>query len=175
MKKLNMWCWKDIKEWYVNRDIVNLPWIDKVFDFEIFPYPFEDNSFDEIYCSHILEHMSDLEKVMKELYRIWKNGCKIKVRWPYFASPNARWDYTHKRVFNTNTFSYFSENCYYNNVNLNTLDYRLHFFSNKKYLKSDLKNLLFDFFINLIPKVYERFFAYRFPASEIHYLLEIKK
>lgn len=51
MNKLNMGCWKDIKQWYLNVDIVDLPWIDKVFDFEEFPYPFEDNSFDEIYTS----------------------------------------------------------------------------------------------------------------------------
>jgi ubiquinone/menaquinone biosynthesis C-methylase UbiE len=41
-----------------------------VYDFEKFPYPFEDNTFDEIYCSHVLEHMSDLGKVMEEFTRV---------------------------------------------------------------------------------------------------------
>lgn len=175
MKKLNMGCGKNILPGYLNRDIVDLPWVDKVYDFEKFPYPFEDNEFDEIYCSHILEHMSDLWRVMEELFRIGKNGCKIKVRTPYFASPNAWWDYTHKRSFNTNTFNYFSKDCYYNKVNLISIKYKIHFLSNSNYLKSDIKNIIPDFLINLFPKVYERLFAYRFPASEIHYLLEIKK
>ena len=175
MNKLNMGCWKDIKHWYLNVDIVCLPWIDKVFDFEKFPYPFEDNSFDEIYCSHILEHMSDLWKVMDEFYRIWKNGCKIKIKVPYFASPNAMWDYTHKRTFNTNTFNYFDKDCYYNNVNFKMIEYKIHWLSNKNFMKSDKKNVVMDFIINLFPKFYERFFCYIVPCVEIHYLLEVKK
>lgn len=175
MEKLNMWYWKDILPGYLNRDIIDLPGVDKVFDFEKFPYPFKDNEFEEIYCSHILEHMNDLGKVMEEFTRIGKNGCKIKVKVPYFASPNARWDYTHKRTFNTNTFNYFHPDFYYNKAKIIVKKYRIHYFSNKKYFWSDIINIIPDFLINLLPKVYERFFAYRFPASEIHYLLEIKK
>ena len=175
MDKLNMGCWKDIKQWYLNVDIVDLPWVDKVFDFEMFPYPFKDNSFDEIYCSHILEHMSDLWKVMDEFYRIWRNECKIKIKVPYFASPNAMWDYTHKRTFNTNTFNYFNKDCYYNNVNFEVIEYKIHWLSNHTYMKSDKKNIIIDYLVNLLPKFYERFFCYIVPCSEIHYLLEVKK
>ncbi len=175
MKKLNMWCGTDILLWYLNRDIIQLPWVDKVYDFEKFPYPFKENEFNEIFCSHVLEHMIELWKVMEEFTRIGKNWCKIKVKWPYFASPNARWDYTHKRTFNTNTFNYFHPDCYYNKAKIIVKKYKIHFFSNQQYYKSDIINIIPDFFINLFPKVYERFFAYRFPASEIHYLLEIRK
>jgi len=170
-----MWCWNDIKSWYINVDIVNLPWIDKVYNFDTFPYPFENNTFDEIYCSHILEHMSDLWKVMEEFTRIWKNWCQIKIKVPYFSSPNAYWDYTHKRSFNTNTFKYFLPECYYNKANIITRVFKIHYLSNYNFLKSDLKNIVPDFFINILPEIYERFFCYIFPASEIHYLLEIKK
>jgi hypothetical protein len=51
----------------------------------------------------------------------------------------------------------------------------MHYFSNRSFLKSDWINMIFDFIINLFPYIYERFFAYRFPAVEIHYLLEVKK
>lgn len=175
MKKLNMGCGNDILPGYLNRDIVDLPDVDKVYDFENFPYPFEDNEFDEIYCSHVLEHMNDLGKVMEEFTRIGKNWCIIKVKVPYFSSPNARWDYTHKRTFNTNSFTYFQPDFYYNKAKVILKGYRIHFFSNTHYMKSDIKNIFPDFLINLLPKIYERFFAYRFPSSEIHYLLEVKK
>ncbi len=175
MKKLNMGCGNDILDWYLNRDIIKLPWVNKVYDFEKFPYPFKDNEFDEIYCSHVLEHMNDLWKVMEEFNRIGKKWCIIKVKVPYFASPNAWWDYTHKRTFNTNTFNYFHKDCYYNTTNIIVKKYKIHYFSNNRYLKSDIKNIIPDFLINLFPKIYERFFAYWFPASEIHFLLEIKK
>lgn len=36
--------------------------------------PFEDNSFDFILCNHVLEHIPDDTKAMKELYRILKKG-----------------------------------------------------------------------------------------------------
>lgn len=36
--------------------------------------PFEDNSFDFILCNHVLEHIPDDTKAMKELYRILKHG-----------------------------------------------------------------------------------------------------
>ncbi len=36
--------------------------------------PFEDNSFDVIFCNHVLEHIPDDTKAMQELYRIMKPG-----------------------------------------------------------------------------------------------------
>ncbi|WP_299228603.1 class I SAM-dependent methyltransferase [uncultured Psychroserpens sp.] len=36
--------------------------------------PFEDNSYDVILCNHVLEHIPDDTKAMKELYRILKPG-----------------------------------------------------------------------------------------------------
>lgn len=35
---------------------------------------FEDSSFDIIYCSHVLEHIPDDKKAMKEIYRVLKPG-----------------------------------------------------------------------------------------------------
>lgn len=36
--------------------------------------PFEDNSFDVVFCNHVLEHISDDTKAMQELYRVLKPG-----------------------------------------------------------------------------------------------------
>lgn len=36
--------------------------------------PFEDNSFDLIFCNHVLEHIEDDHKAMSELYRVLKKG-----------------------------------------------------------------------------------------------------
>ena len=44
----------------VKADIVNLP--------------FNDNSFDVIFCNHVLEHVQDDTKAMKELFRVMKKG-----------------------------------------------------------------------------------------------------
>ena len=40
--------------------------------------PFKENSFDFILCNHVLEHINDDNKAMKELYRVLnKNGTAI--------------------------------------------------------------------------------------------------
>lgn len=36
--------------------------------------PFESNSFDVVFCNHVLEHIEDDKKAMKELYRVLKKG-----------------------------------------------------------------------------------------------------
>ena len=39
---------------------------------DICDLPFEDNSFDIIFCNHVLEHIEDDKKAMQELYRVLK-------------------------------------------------------------------------------------------------------
>ncbi len=36
--------------------------------------PFEDNSFDLVFCNHVLEHIEDDHKAMTELFRVLKKG-----------------------------------------------------------------------------------------------------
>ena len=175
MKKLNLGCGYKKLTWYVNLDLLELDWVDVVHNMEEFPYPFDDNAFDEIFAEHNFEHINDLEHLMREIYRIWKNWALLKVEVPYYTCNSAFADPTHKRFFTYRTMNYFCNHFYFNDLNFELVDVRIHFFSNKWFLKSDWLNIIFDFLINLFPNIYERFFAWIFPSSEIHYLLRIKK
>lgn len=42
--------------------------------FDLHKAPFDDNSFDVIFCNHVLEHVEDSAQCMRELYRIMKPG-----------------------------------------------------------------------------------------------------
>jgi len=173
--KLNLWAWANCLDGYVNMDIVALPGIDTVHDMESFPFPFADNTFDEIYCSHVLEHVKNLTDTMYEIVRICKPWARIKVKVPYFANPNGWSDPTHYRLFTSNTFNYYTKECYYNKLDITIISSRIHFFSNSTFFRSDTINIIPDAVINLFPKIYERFFAYIFPAVEIHFLLSVNK
>jgi ubiquinone/menaquinone biosynthesis C-methylase UbiE len=56
---------------YVTGDY-NSPIADHHFD--LHHAPFADNTFDVIFCHHVLEHVEDSEQCMSELYRMMKPG-----------------------------------------------------------------------------------------------------
>jgi len=41
---------------------------------DILKLPFKDEEFDLVFCNHVLEHIEDDNKAMKELYRVIKKG-----------------------------------------------------------------------------------------------------
>lgn len=72
-----------------------------------FPYPMQNNSYDEIYMDNTLEHLTNVMAVMEEVYRICKPGGMVKIMVPYFRSVYAFIDPTHLHFFTVNSFAYF--------------------------------------------------------------------
>jgi SAM-dependent methyltransferase len=101
--KLNLGCGQDIRQGYVNLDIIKRDGVDVVHDLNSFPYPFADDSFDEIYTSHVLEHVDDVMRVLEELHRILAIGGTLIVKVPYYSSAGAFQDLTHKHFFADDT------------------------------------------------------------------------
>ena len=174
-RKLNFAGGSDIRQGWLNMDLVKLKGVDLVWDGNKTPYPFPSDQFDEILANHALEHMDDLLCVMEEFHRILRPGGKVKVLVPYFASPNSHRDPTHKIWFTSATFSYFSPNSYYSKARFRVVRKRIIMFSNAGFLKSKWYSWPFDAIINATLPVYERFFPYWLPASEVHFELEVMK
>ena len=105
--RLNMGCGKDIRPGYVNVDVVALSGVDVVHDLNSFPYPFSSDSFDEIRCINVLEHLNDTVRVMEELHRICRNRGVVNIRVPYWNSHITHADPTHRRGFHKMQFEYF--------------------------------------------------------------------
>lgn len=105
--KLDIACGKNKKPGFTGVDI----WegADIVADLEKFPWPFEDDSVDEIFCSHYIEHTPDLISFVNELYRILKVGGTVEIIAPYYSSIRAWMDPTHLRAISENTFLYFNK------------------------------------------------------------------
>lgn len=93
-------------------DKVKLEGVDIVHDLTKFPYPFADNSVDEIRSSHFLEHIDGPTrmKMMDELWRIMKGGAKAIHVFPYYKSQRYYQDPTHAwPPIVENSFLYFNK------------------------------------------------------------------
>ena len=99
--KLNLGSGSKILKGYVNVDKFQYYNPDVVHDLEKFPYPFEDNSVDEILLSHVLEHIGQnpdvFNNIVKEFYRICKNNSIIDIRVPHPRHDHYIADPTHVR------------------------------------------------------------------------------
>jgi len=107
--KLNIACGQIKMEGFVGIDKTKTDTTDIVHDLEIRPWPLEDNSIDEIYCSHYVEHVHDLISFVDEMYRIMKKGSKATIIAPYYANMRAVQDPTHVRSICEASFLYYNK------------------------------------------------------------------
>lgn len=107
--KLDLACGSNKAEGFTGVDIVKTKAVDIIHDLEQYPWPFADNSVEEVNISHYIEHTSDLIKFMNELHRILKPGAKAQIVAPYYSSMRAWQDPTHVRAISEATFLYFNQ------------------------------------------------------------------
>ncbi len=165
--KVNLGCGKDIRKGFVNVDKVSLEGVNIVCDFEKKKLPFKDDSVSFIVINHVLEHVFDLEFLLKEIYRISENGAKISIRVPYFSHESAFSHYQHIRRFTWTTFDLFNP------------EHPEHFHSDLKFkiFKKELRGRFLGNKtpFNLFPRIYQEYLCWIFPTKEIFYLLEVLK
>ncbi|MFN9871591.1 MAG: class I SAM-dependent methyltransferase [Cyanobacteriota bacterium] len=114
--KLNLGCGSRQLEGYVNVDGFAGCHPDQVVDLERTPWPFPDNSAEEIVLHHVLEHLGQQPKVflavMQELYRVAAADALIHIDVPHPLHDDFRTDPTHVRSITPRTLSMFSRrNC----------------------------------------------------------------
>ena len=99
--KLNLGCGSKILDGYTNVDKYDYFKADLVHDLETFPYPFKDNSVEEIIISHVLEHIGQSPeiflKIIKEFYRVCRHNSLIKIIVPHPRHDDFLSDPTHVR------------------------------------------------------------------------------
>ena len=100
----------------MNLDCAQLPGVDVVADLDDCantPLPFEDNTFDVILASHLIEHIRNTLPFMQELHRIAKPNCGAVLQLPYGSSDDAFEDPTHVRPYFLGSFMPFSQPYYW--------------------------------------------------------------
>jgi SAM-dependent methyltransferase len=106
-RMLDIGCGRNKRTGAVGIDRIALPGVDLVYDLNKSPYPFAENTFDEIYAIHLVEHMDSILSFLEEIYRISKPNALVTIVTPHHSDSISWQDPTHKWHLNSYSFSYF--------------------------------------------------------------------
>lgn len=101
-KKLNFGAGTEIKKGWDNADIQ--PESPMSFDFDKFPYPINDNTYDYVLIKSVFEYLEEPRKVLDELWRICKPNAVIEIQTPHYNNTGAYNDMDYKHYFCEKTF-----------------------------------------------------------------------
>ena len=80
---------------------------DIIHDLGVFPYPFQNDEFDEVLCRHVVEHLPDVLGFINELHRVTRPGGILRIVTPHYSNPDWATDPTHRNHFNCYSFNCF--------------------------------------------------------------------
>lgn len=172
LKILDLGCGNKKREGAIGIDFNSRTAADVIHDLNVFPYPLEDSSFDEIYLDNTLEHLDDVIHVMEEAYRVCKPGGVVKVIVPYFRSVWASIDPTHKHFFTVDSFAYFDPNhSFYIRYAYSLARFKVEKVIFNESLKNRwLKKIVLSL-ANKWPNYYEYYFSHFYPMDDISFYL----
>jgi SAM-dependent methyltransferase len=113
--KLDLGCGPNPQPGFIGVDQYNMKGVDVVCNLGSGKWPWKDNTVDEVYCAHFLEHLTNLgEKwerthFFNELYRVLRKGGKATLIFPHWCSNRYYGDPTHKEPFSEMGFYYLSK------------------------------------------------------------------
>jgi SAM-dependent methyltransferase len=106
--KLDLGCGKNKKADHVGVDVRQFDGVDVVCDLGTEAWPWEAGSIDEVYCSHMIEHLTWPQRVhfFNELGRVLKKGAKAQIILPHWNSSRFYGDPTHQAPMSEFAFYY---------------------------------------------------------------------
>jgi SAM-dependent methyltransferase len=163
---------------YIGVDILISPEVDIQGDvFEILSL-INDDVIEEIHSSHFIEHVDDLELLLKECSRVLKVGGKFIARVPHHSNPYFYSDYTHKRFFGLYSMQYFCKKRYFYRVvpnydvdlKLSISNIRILFGAERPFYLKYILGKFYNIFFNtslLLKEYYETNLTKVFPCTEL--------
>jgi hypothetical protein len=116
--RLDLACGQNKQEGFYGVDVYGED-ADAYVDLLVFPWPFDDDSVSEVFCSHFVEHVphwrpwfpgsiDGLFLFMDEIWRVCEDGARVRIIHPYAKSDRADQDPTHARRINEVSWHYFN-------------------------------------------------------------------
>lgn len=138
-------------------------------DLNQYPYPFLENSFDEIHAWNVIEHLDDVIAAMHEIHRIGTDGCLVHIRVPHFRSACLYEDLTHKHGFAWRSFDLLTQE---GTIYGDYAKCRYQIISRRftPYLLPALYRALSRF-----PSLTDNLFSKFIPMASIEFILQVKK
>ena len=103
--RLDLGCSYHKKADYLGIDILKTQDVDVLADASALP--FADNCFEKVFSQYVLEHIADNLAVLRELYRVCRNGAQIHLILPHATCPAFYDDITHVHKYTTRTWEHF--------------------------------------------------------------------
>lgn len=169
--RLNLGCGRRKMDDAVNLDVTSATNPDVVHDLSIRPWPFEDSTFREVLAFDVIEHLDDFLGTMEEIHRICEPGAIVDISVPHFSSRHAYTDPTHRRFFGSASMDYLSSE----HVLSFYTEARFRVLRNKIFFEPSLLNKLVWRLANRFPDLYEKRFAWIYPAWFLSFKLEVLK
>ena len=151
-------------------DIVALPGVDVVARLDAPHLPFCDGVAHIAFARNVLEHLDDLAAAMEDIGRVLAPQGRLVIEVPYFASPSAHADPTHRRAFTAFTFDHFAappESGWEANRHTWFQTPRFHVAARRLRFGRAHRLLGLASLANRWPRAYENLFVYWFPARAL--------
>lgn len=191
MKIIDLGCGKEKTSGAYGVDHHSFPGVDLVHDLNSHPYPIDENSFDKVIASHIVEHVHDVPALFDEIFRIAKPGAKVRIATPHFSNRSAYADPTHCHAFSVRFLDFFCGSKprpmdFYHKATHKLLEHRFSFTPFHDPARFSLVSLRLSFSMvfrlmgiealaNAHPDFYEFYLAAIFPARDIFAEVEVIK
>lgn len=159
-RRLNLGCGRQHRSDCLNVDLRASVEPDLVWNLNQRPYPLPRHHFEVIYAFDVVEHLEDVVDFMEEVHSLLTPGGVIEMTTPHFSCSNSFTDPTHRQHLGYFSFDYFTSRSGWNFYSAVRFEYadRLLAFHN------GLTDRLVARFANRHPELYEKRFAWMYPA-----------
>jgi SAM-dependent methyltransferase len=159
-KQLNLGCGHDRRAGCLHVDARPEVAPDLLWDLDQRPYPLPRGSFERIWALDVIEHLASVKGFLEEVHELLVPGGTIEITTPHYSCSNSFTDPTHRQHLGYFSLDYFTAGHQWNFYTAA----RFEIVERNLVFRHDLGGRILARFANRHPQLYERRFAWIFPA-----------